>query len=223
MATVETYTANVPDWATQAEFVVHEPAGKTSEDTPGETFGESHRLGTFTLEPEYKPRFLIAVLSTPNGLFPPFLDASIQLTDPHQLTFKDSTATSDMFMSPDARLLIIHNPETGDWKVNAVDGVLPYAVTVMAFHPAELRNSPPSPGPTGGSPFKCRACKITAKGLALAIVAAATLSALPSALIAAVGVFLGVGKIFAGAFIMSVIGDTADVIAEKLCKKVGLC
>jgi hypothetical protein len=45
----------------------------------------------------------------------------------------------------------------------------------------------------------------------------------PAALISAVAAYLGVGAVVAGAFIASVIGDTADIIAEKLCRKIGLC
>jgi hypothetical protein len=241
MAAIETYSASVPDWATQVEFVVHEPSGVLAldrEEEPDRAYERDRGgrgLGTFRLisESEIPPLFLIAVLSTPNGLFPTSLDASIQLTDPRQRVFpapdtiSDSVTTyhdtRDLFVSPDARLIIIHNPSTDDWDVAAKDGVSPYAVTVMAFHPAELPNSPPSPGSTGGSPFKCRACKTTAKGLALAIVAAAVLHALPAALIIAVGKFLGVASPIAAAFIQSVIGDTVDVIAEKLCRKIGLC
>jgi hypothetical protein len=211
MATVETYIAQVPDWASQVEFVVHEPTG------------ESSRLGSFNLEPEFPPVFLVAVVSTPNGLCPPFLDASIELDDPRQQISQADTDEKDVFVSRDSRLIIINSPRPGRWDVGARDGVIPYAVTVMAFHPAIRPNSPPSPGPTGASPFKCRACKITAKGLALAIVAAAALPAIPAALIIAVNAYLGVGTVVAAAFILSVLEDTADVIAEKLCKKVGLC
>lgn len=53
--------------------------------------------------------------------------------------------------------------------------------------------------------------------------AAATLPALPAALIASVAAYLGVGTVIAAAFISSVLGDTVDMIAEKLCKRVKLC
>ena len=212
MAAIETYTSSVPDWATQAEYVVHEPSH------------DGDDLGTFLLESEVQPQFLIAVVSTPNGLCPPSLAASIGLTNPHHQTYHDDSDSPELYTTTDSRLIIIHYPMTGRWGVRGSGGALPYAVTVLAFHPAIQPNSPPSPGPTGGSPFKCRACKMTAKGLALAIVAAATLPTMPAALIAAVSTFIGAGSAFvAGAFIASVIGDTADVIAGKLCKKVGLC
>jgi hypothetical protein len=64
---------------------------------------------------------------------------------------------------------------------------------------------------------------MVAKALAVSIVAAAALPAIPHALIVAVAAYLGVGAVVAGAFIGSVVGDTANVIAEKLCKRVGLC
>jgi hypothetical protein len=67
-------------------------------------------------------------------------------------------------------------------------------------------------------------CKITTKALALAIVAAATSPALPAALITAVASYLdGTAERAAAAFVGSVLGDTADVVAEKLCTWAGLC
>ena len=50
-----------------------------------------------------------------------------------------------------------------------------------------------------------------------------TLTAFPQAVIAAVASFLGAGAAVAAAFISSVVGDTVDTVAEKLCKMVGLC
>lgn len=166
-------------------------------------------------------RFFVAALSTPNGLFPPFLDAELRLTDPARITQDNWPSDPDTFVS--SRLVIVNNAIPGTWRVSAISGVIPYAVTAMGFHPQIGPSSPPSPGPSGSSPFKCRACKTTSKALALAIVAAATLPALPAALIASVAAYLGVGWVIAAAFISSVLGDTADMIAEKLCKRVHLC
>jgi hypothetical protein len=64
---------------------------------------------------------------------------------------------------------------------------------------------------------------MTAKALAVAIIAAAPMAVIPAALTTATAAYLGVSTVFAGAFIGSVAGDTADVIAEKLCQYIGLC
>jgi hypothetical protein len=79
------------------------------------------------------------------------------------------------------------------------------------------------PAASAGVTFSCRSCKMVAKGLALSIVAAAALPAIPHALIIAVAAYLGVGSVIAAAFIGSVVGDTANMVAEKLCKRIGLC
>jgi hypothetical protein len=210
MNTVEHYTASVPDWASSAEFVVHDPKG-------------DYDLGKFSVREKGQTLFLVAVVSTPNGLFPSFLDSSIQLTDPYNSIRNEPHDNEIEFVSSDRRLIVINHPKSTEWSILAKGNIVPYSVSLMAFHPAIPPKSPPSPGPTAGSPFKCRACKTTTKALALAIVAAATLPALPSALIAAVSAYLGASVVIAAAFISSVLGDTADVIAEKLCKRVGLC
>jgi hypothetical protein len=171
-----------------------------------------------------KNLFLIVVLSTPNGLFPPFLNASFDLSGPRSWdNFDELGDQENYFYSEDKKVAIISRPTPGHWTILSHGGSVPFSVNVMVFHPEIPPSSPPSPGSTGSSPFKCKACKITTKALALSIVAAAALSALPSALIAAVSTYLGAGAIVAGAFITSVLGDTADIIAEKLCKKVNLC
>jgi hypothetical protein len=210
MNIAEVYVSTVPDWATQVELVVHEPNQQPIQPVD------------FDVRPEAQVQFVVATVSTPNGLFPPFLDARLELYDPTDTPYHLSP-TPGAFVSSSPGLVVIESPIRGVWKLSAISGVIPYAVTAMAFHPQVSPNSPPSPGSSGSSPFKCRACKTTAKALALAIVAAATLPTLPAALIAAVSAYLGVGAVFAAAFISSVLGDTADVIAEKLCKKVGLC
>lgn len=210
--TPEVYTSLVPDWASHIELVVHEPDGRFI------------RPVEFKIETEFEIEFIVATLSTPNGYFPPYLDASFELVDPNHNSYSPSRAVPRGFSSAKPALIFLDKPQSrGTWQIGAESGVIPYAVTVMAFHPQVPPHSPPSPGPSAASPFKCRACKITAKALALAIVAAATLPALPASLIAAVATYLGVGAVVAAAFIGSVIGDTADIVSEKLCKKVGLC
>lgn len=122
----------------------------------------------------------------------------------------------------------------GIWRVRIQPGEtrVPFSVAFSTFASAGLFSGapppappPPAAGPPGGvPPFRCRACKVTAKGLAVAIVAAVAVQTAPAALVAAVSSFLGgVGTLAAAAFINSVVGDTADVVAEKLCVWIGLC
>ena len=122
----------------------------------------------------------------------------------------------------------------GTWRIQVQPGETsrPFVVAFSAFAPAGFSADTPPPVPPppaaggggGAPPLRCRVCKVTAKGLAVAIVAAVAVQAAPAALIAAVSSFLGgVGTIAAAAFINSVVGDAADVVAEKLCRKVGLC
>ena len=208
--TPEIYTSTDPDWASHIELVVHEPDESPIAPVPFSLDGDSLK-------------FLVATISTPNGLFPPFLDAKLRLSDPRGRTYQQTISSPEIFVSTSPALVVIDNPMRGEWELSAESGIVPYAVTAMGFHPSIQSSSPPSPGPSGSSPFKCKACKITAKALALAIVAAASLQALPAALIASVAAYLGVGTAIAIAFISSVLGDTADMIAEKLCKRVKLC
>ena len=211
--TPEIYISKVPDWATQIELVVQEPKAK-----------EKIEPVKFSIETDCNLDFIVATISTPNGLFPPFLDATLILDNLSGLSYSlpDIPPNAEVFERPP--LIIIKNPKLKDgWEISAESGSIPYAVTFMAFHPAYSAQSSPTPGPSGALPFKCRACKSTAKGLSLAILAAATLPTIPASLIAVVSSYLGVGAVIATAFITSVLGDTVDVIAEKLCKRVGLC
>jgi hypothetical protein len=216
MGTVESYRAAVADWATQVEFVVHEPGGQLA------------TLGELSVPSQPQSSFLIAVASAPNDRIPPFLDCLIELTTPQGQSWQPSPNVLEEFRAGDKRLIVINRPAMGDWKVSAHEGIIPYAVTVLVFHPFGVANAPPGApalAPPKAAPFKCRACKTTAKGLALAIVAAVSYAAaLPGALIGAVSSFMGgVSSAVAAAFIASVIGDTADMIAKKLCQGVGLC
>jgi hypothetical protein len=122
-------------------------------------------------------------------------------------------------------LAIITNPMPGRWKLHIYsEGKSAFAANLCVFKP--LVNAPnvavsaSTPGPPR---LRCGICKSVTKALALAIVAAGTLKALPAALIAAVAAYLGLAKVAAAAFINSVLGDGATKIAEKLCKAIGLC
>lgn len=210
MSALEKYLSSVPDWATSAEYVIHQPEGELDLE--------------FTVPEQHTNYFLIVAISTPNDLIPPFLNAKFELYGPNGYYYEPGDNES-YFFSPDKKLAVIMYPDSGQWRINSNSNGerIPYSVNIMVFHPEIPPNSPPSPGSSGSSPFKCNACKITTKALALSIVAAATLPVLPGALIASVTAYLGVGSIVAAAFISSVLGDTADIIAEKLCKKVKLC
>lgn len=215
MGSSETYTSLVPDWASQFELVVHEPNPAQPE------YIDFHFL------PQFETQFIVVAASTPNGRCPSFLDAQIEIYDPNGNPLSPVPPIprrDDQFVYSSSRLIVVNKPiVAGYWKISTHSGIVPYAVTAMAFHPQVPPNSPPSPGPSGASPFKCRACKTTAKALSLAIVAAATLPALPAALLASISTYLGASTAIAVAFVTSVLNDTADVIAEKLCKSVGLC
>jgi hypothetical protein len=143
----------------------------------------------------------------------------------------ESRNSDQAFVDEGRTLFIFNEPTRSNWRISISESSVPIALNLMAFHPNEEFRSgfrwrvrrlralyfwEPSN-------FKCRACKITAKALALAIVAAATLPALPSALIATVAAYLGVASIVAAQFITSVIGDAVDIITEKLCRLVGMC
>ena len=205
----EVYSAAVPDWATCMEVVVPDP----TIELPVFRFASDSKNETL---------FVLGVISTPNGLVPPFLDARMQC-DLGDNVYEKLIGDERAFISAEQRMFVFNQPHPGKWEVSVEGGSIPFAMHLMAFHPAIPPNSPPSAGPSGASPFKCRACKTTAKALALSIVAAAALPALPKALLAAVAAYLGESTVIAAAFIASVIGDVADMISEKLCKRVGLC
>lgn len=142
--TPEVYLSTDPDWATHIELVVHEP-----DQSP-------------ILPVEFKVwaeplRFLVATCSTPNGLFPPFLDAGLRVIDPASIAQDNWPSDPDTFVS--TRLVVVNNPFPGDWQISATSGVVPYAVTAMAFHPRIGPSSPPSPGPSGPSPLNAERAK----------------------------------------------------------------
>src|SRR5579885_837369 len=124
MRNVETYQATIPDWATQAEFIVHEPGGNVAP------------LGDLTILSAPLNAFLVAVASVPNGSVPQFLDCEIELTTPQGYLWSASANTSEEFATGDKRLIVINKASVGLWTVAAKEGVIPYAVTAMAFHPA---------------------------------------------------------------------------------------
>ena len=205
MYNVDTYKTIIPTWASSVEMVA---------DVPFK--GEMHEK---LIVPD-NADFIVAVASLPNGARPAWLDIKMSLRDPKENFYNEPINNDEWFSSEDNDLVVLNSPNHGNWAIELYStGSAPFAVNFLAFHPLIKPASPPSPG----VPFKCRACKTTAKALALAIVAASTLPAIPAAFIATVASFLGVTVVIAAAFIGSVISDTADLVTEKLCKYVGIC
>jgi hypothetical protein len=201
MSSIQTYTVTDPDWATGTEYVIHQPKP-----------GYDRDLASITIPPAPLPDqqpFLTAIITTPYEQLAP-LDTRLSPTDPKGIRY-DQDTSNPLYLGINQRLLIATTP--GTWQLTTREGQFPYAVHTMLFHPATT--TPPS--------GKCRVCKITAKALALAIVAALTLATIPHHLLLAVAAFLKVGPAVAAAFIASVVGDTASTIAEKLCTQIGLC
>jgi hypothetical protein len=209
MANLQTYRAADNDWATHVEMVVNEPeVGRE----------EGIELLTRTENPIH---FVLAIVSTPEGLVPPDLNAGVLILDRNGQSISSYNAPGNFINAP-AKLVIFNEPDDRIWQISTY-GSVPYAVSAMAFHPAASTLSQRAGASFPAVPLKCRVCKSTAKALALAIVAVVTYPAIPAALIAAVASFLGVAALAAAAFINSVLGDVVSVIAEKLCRTAGLC
>jgi hypothetical protein len=213
------YTTSIPGWVTSIEAV--------AEDSIEGDESNIYQFDPLRISLIRPPAFVIGVLSLPNGSRPPWLSGEIELrtagdefgtTPVFQNAYEVLEPSSDdgRFLDQQRSLIVLNDPRRTSFQLSLVSTPeFPIAVNFMAFHGTRSRVHP--------SAIKCWTCKSAAKALALAIVAAATLPALPAALIAAVATWLGATALVAAAFIGSVIGDTADVIAEKLCKKVGLC
>lgn len=203
MPNLQFYSAIDNDWATHIEMVVGAPE-------PGREEGVE-----LLCRSENPIRFVLATVSTPEGTVGPHLDAGIALLDRNGRPLADNAGEN--FSS--SQLVIFNQPSDRTWLVTS-RGAMPYEVCAMAFHPSAAMMAGVS---VPATPLKCRICKSTAKALALAIVAAASYPAIPAALISAVAAFLGAATLAAAAFINSVLGDVASVIAQKLCHAVGLC
>lgn len=211
MANTQIYRISDPDWATSAEIVLNEPDRPDSTNLP------------LSLETQHPVRFAVFAVSTPEGRALPELDAKLSVLDTNLRSLELGPYGEDRYLSPDQQVAILLQPQERGWYASVDHGRMPVALCAMAFHPA-----PGQPAPR----LRCRVCRSTAKALALAIAAAVAAAgagiALPAALIAAVGAFLGVvGSAAAAAagiaFINSVVGDAASVIADKLCVAAGLC
>lgn len=209
MANMQLYYVTDADWASSSEMVVNDPER-----------GQAANL-RLNVESRNPVQFVLFVASTPDGKVSSNLDTRLALLDSNLIAVSERPQDSDIFVSDDRRVAILVNPHGQSWTASIEQGLSPFAVNGLAFHPS-VSALPRVGGPPPRG--RCRVCKSTAKALALAIVAAAGFTVAPAALIASVSLFLGgVGVAAAAAFLTSVLGDTADVIANKLCERVGLC
>jgi hypothetical protein len=217
MSAFDVYTVRIADWAYAMEITSPRPTDGVHE-------------GEFVVEKGTEG--LVAAVSQ-NDAGDPISpeDLDLQIIDPRGHSV-DSTETDTLYTVArdyegyrQVSLLVMVNPPAGPWKVSLKShGRTPFFVYLSVFG---ARTNVPGAVSSSTAPAiprpRCRVCKITARALALAIIAAATLPALPHALIAAVAAYLGVATVVAAAFISSVLGDTTNVIAEKLCRAVRLC
>lgn len=213
--TFERYLSVVPWWATSLQAV--------------ERAGQGEREQSFEVELAQPAQFVIASLTLAGGKPSPWPIGRLILHAGGDTWYKYQ-ADERQYVDERSTLLVLNRMPHTHWRIDLKAGSeLPVELNFMAFHPVRIggSGSPPVPPAAGAPPPPpsgyCRPCKITTKALALAIAAAATLPALPAALITAVASYLGVTAVVAAAFIGSVLGDTADIIAEKLCVRVGLC
>ncbi|WP_066271309.1 hypothetical protein [Hydrogenophaga palleronii] len=204
---MQIYRVSDPDWATSAELVLNEPE---QPDTANLVLGAETR---------HPVQFVVFTAATPEGTWSPELDARLTLLDNDLRPFEWQGPSERQYLSPDRQVAILIQPEGHSWIASIYRDGSPVGLSAMAFHPAPAAAQAPR--------LRCRVCRSTAKALAVAIVAAAGAAgagiALPAALIAAVGAFLGVATAAAVAFINSVLGDVASVVADKLCLAAGLC
>ena len=209
MADCQIYHANDDSWATAAEVVVNDPVA-----------GNKLNLRLW-VEAQISSQIVIFAASTPAGQWASFTDTKLEILDNDLRSLHLNSESATEYISADERVAILINPSGRSWIASITEGLEPFSVSALALHPAA-----PAAGTnfSAGPRTRCRICKTTAKALGVAIVATAGAFALPAALLAAVSTFLGgVGAIAAAAFINSVVGDTADMVAQKLCMAVGLC
>ena len=123
----------------------------------------------------------------------------------------------------DNRMIAVDRPAAGFWIVNAAVPSLPeFSIQVFMLSDSDVQTA--TGQPRGPSKRRCWWCKTAIKALAAAIVAALLSGAAAIASVAAiVAQLLGWQIVAATAFITSMAGDSADTVAEKLCKKMGQC
>lgn len=209
MADRQYYLASDDSWATASEVVINDPVAGGGFNLP------------LRVEPHVQVEFAVFAISTSTGKWAPFVDAALTILDENLNTLPLSAESPTAFLSPDSRVAILIKPPSRSWYASISEGTVPFAVATCAFHQAA---APDSQTFSTIPRTRCRLCKMTAKALALAIVASVGAAALPAALLSAVAAYLGgIGTVAAAAFINSVIGDAVDEVAEKLCIAVSLC
>lgn len=214
----ERYLSEVPWWATSLQAI--------------ETVGQDEREQSLEVQLAQPAQFVIATLTLAGGKLSPWPIGRLSLHAGGGAWYK-YLEDDRQYVDERSTLIILNRMPHTHWRIDLeARSEVPRELNFMAFHPVGIRGSGPPPAPpvppAAGAPPPppsgyCRPCKIMTKALALAIAAAATLPALPAALITAVASYLGVTVVVAAAFIGSVLGDTADIIAERLCMRVGLC
>jgi hypothetical protein len=219
MSNFDIYSLQLADWAYAMEIASPTPTGDSYE-------------GQILVEKE-SSSLVIAVCQNDEGDLVAANDLELQVSDPASRVI-EATDTKDLYAVVleyegyrQLSLLLVTDPPAGTWRISLKShGGTPFFVNVSVFGSRTTvpnPRTPTVPGTPSAPRLRCRVCKTTAKALALAIIAAAALPALPHALIGAVAGYLGVGSVVAAAFIASVLGDTANEISEKLCRAIRLC
>lgn len=211
----ERYLTVLPWWATSLQAV--------------ESVSEGERERSFEVDLAQPAQFVIASLTLAGGKLSPWPIGRVSLHADGGTWYKYHD-DEHQYVDERSTLIVLNRMPHKHWRIEFKAGSeLPVELNFMAFHRAVIGGSgSPLVSPAAGASLPppsgyCRPCKITTKALAMAIAVAATLPALPAALITAVASYLGVKAVVAAAFIASVLGDTTDIIAEKLCVRVGLC
>lgn len=162
---------------------------------------------------------ILAVLDPVEGLVEAPPDVTLELWGPRDRAYRspvDSDASYVRAHDGKTSLAILNDPEPGQWRMTLSHGGSPFEAHLL------LLSANQTGGPSSNRP-RCRLCKSATKALALGIVAAATLPAIPQALILAVAKYLTCAIPVASAVINALMGDLAETIAEKLCEKISLC
>ena len=173
--------------------------------------------------------FLLEATTTPNGQpLPPSSQGPHVAIQNHrgEDPFVKTNDTETVFahlVAERLRLGILAKPLIGEWKIQITSRTqTPFAVHIATLHVEKLRAVSGNEAPPAR--LRCRACKATSKALGASIIVAATLPALPNALLSVVAAYLGgVKTAVASAFILSLCNQTVDAAAQKLCKVVRMC
>ena len=168
MSDTQIYRARDSNFATYTEIVENDPV-----------LGDTQSV-MVDVESDGSVQWILAVVSTPEGHVPSYLDADIEVRDKNgKVLDRYAYSVADSFIASPPRIILLSKPQDRDWSIKINSGTIPFSVSVLVYHPTFAINfaSPP--------PFKCRICISTSKALAVAIVAAVALPAIPAAVLAA--------------------------------------